>query len=78
MGVKTAEYYEARIAALYTQLEALEASPVAEYQTDNGGQRMMVKYRSADEIMSLIRQYERKLARINGGGRALAVFRRGI
>lgn len=77
MAVKTAAYYTARIEALHTQLEALESSPVEEYQTDNAGQRMGVKYRKMDDIRKSIAWYERKLAQLNSkGGRALAVFRR--
>ena len=78
MGVFTAAYCEARITALGLQLEALEASPVEEYQTDNAGQRMGVKYRKVQEITKLITYWERKLAAINSrGGRALAVMKRG-
>lgn len=78
MAVKTAAYYTARIEALYTQLEGIEESAVAEYQTDNAGQRMGVKYRTHEEILRLIKFYERKLAALEGrGGRVLAVFRRG-
>jgi len=79
LAVKNAAYYEARITALYDELEALEASPVAEYQTDNAGQRMGVKYRSAKEVLDLIDRFERKLAMINSrGGKVLAVFKRGF
>ena len=79
MAVKTAAYYTARIEALYATLEAREGSNIAEYQTDNAGQRMGVKYQSNDEILKLIQYYERKLSALNGrGGRTLAVFRRGL
>ncbi len=78
MAVKTAAYHTARIEALYTQLEALEASPVNEYQTDNSGQRMGVKYRAIDDILKQIEFHQNKLAMINSkGGKVLAVFKRG-
>lgn len=78
MAVKTAAYHTQRIEALYLQLEELEASPVNEFQTDNAGQRMGVKYRSVADIMKQIKFHEEKLAMINSkGGRVLAVFRRG-
>lgn len=78
MGVKTVEYFEARITALYSQLEELESSPVEEYQTDNAGQRMQVRYRKMDEIRKQIAYYEGKISKINSrGGRALVRFRRG-
>lgn len=78
MAVKTAAYHEARINALYAQLEALEASPVNEYQTDNSGQRMGVKYRAIDDILKQIEFHQNKLALINSkGGKVLAVFKRG-
>lgn len=77
MAVKTAAYHTARIEALYLQLEALESSPVNEYQTDNSGQRMGVKYRAIEDILKQIKFHENKLAMINSkGGRVLAVFRR--
>lgn len=78
MAVKTAAYHTARIGALYTQLEALEVSPVNEYQTDNSGQRMGVKYRAIDDILKQIEWHQNKLSMINSrGGRVLAVLRRG-
>lgn len=78
MAVKTVAYHTARIEALYTQLEALEASPVNEYQTDNSGQRMGVKYRSIDEILKQIEWHQNKISLINSkGGKVLAVFKRG-
>ena len=78
MAVKTAAYHTARIEALYAQLEALEASPVNEYQTDNSGQRMGIKYRAIDDILKQIEFHQNKLALINSkGGKVLAVFKRG-
>lgn len=78
MAVKTAAYHTARIEALYAQLEALEASPVNEYQTDNSGQRMGIKYRAIDDILKQIEFHQNKLAMINSkGGKVLAVFKRG-
>jgi len=78
LAVKTAAYHTARIEALYAQLVALEASPVNEYQTDNSGQRMGVKYRAIDDILKQIKFHENKLALINSkGGKVLAVFKRG-
>lgn len=78
MAVKTVAYHTARIEALYLQLEALEASPVNEYQTDNSGQRMGVKYRSIDEILKQIEWHQNKISLINSkGGKVLAVFKRG-
>ena len=78
MAVKTAAYHTLRIEALYTQLEQLEASPVNEYQTDNSGQRMGVKYRAIDDILKQIEFHQNKLAMINSkGGKVLAVFKRG-
>lgn len=78
MAVKTVAYHTARIEALYAQLEALEASPVNEYQTDNSGQRMGVKYRSIDEILKQIEWHQNKISLINSkGGKVLAVFKRG-
>lgn len=78
MAVKTAAYHTQRIEALYAQLEELEASPVNEFQTDNSGQRMGVKYRAVADIMKQIKFHEEKLAMINSkGGRVLAVFKRG-
>lgn len=77
MAVKTAAYHTARIEALYAQLEALEESPVTEYQSDNAGQRTGVKYRTMEQIEKSIRFHEGKLAQINGKGRALVVVRRG-
>lgn len=78
MAVKTVAYHTARIEALYSQLEALEASPVNEYQTDNSGQRMGVKYRAIDDILKQIKWHEGKISQIETkGGRVLAVFKRG-
>lgn len=78
LAVKTVAYHEARIEALYLQLEALEASPVNEYQTDNSGQRMGIKYRAVDDILRQIKFHENKIAAINSkGGKVLAVFKRG-
>ncbi len=78
MAVKTVAYHTLRIEALYTQLEELEASPVNEYQTDNAGQRMGVKYRSIDDILKQIKWHEAQISKINTkGGRVLAVLRRG-
>lgn len=78
MAVKTAAYHTLRIEALYTQLEQLEASPVNEYQTDNSGQRMGIKYRAIDDILKQIEFHQNKLAMINSkGGKVLAVFKRG-
>jgi len=78
LAVKTVAYHTLRIEALYTQLEALEASPVNEYQTDNSGQRMGVKYRSIDDILKQIKWHEAQISKIeNKGGRVLAVFKRG-
>lgn len=78
MAVKTVAYHTARIEALYLQLEALEASPVNEYQTDNSGQRMGVKYRPIDDILKQIKWHEGQISKIqNRGGRTLAVLRRG-
>lgn len=78
MAVKTVAYHTARIEALYLQLEALEASPVDEYQTDNSGQRMGVKYRDIDKILEQIKWHEGKISKIETkGGRVLAVFKRG-
>ena len=79
MAVMTAAYYTARIEALHAQLEAIETSAVTEYQTDNAGQRMGIKYRNTAEITRLIDYYQRKLSAIESkGGRTLAVFRRGF
>lgn len=78
MAVKNVAYHEARIEALYLQLEALEGSPVTEYQSDNAGQRLGVVYRTPEQIREQIKWHEKKIAKINSkGGRALAVFRRG-
>jgi predicted DNA-binding protein (UPF0251 family) len=78
LAVKTAAYHTLRIEALYTQLEELEASPVNEYQTDNSGQRMGIKYRAIQDILSQIQFHENKIAMINSkGGKVLAVFKRG-
>ena len=75
MAVKTAAYYTTRIEALHTQLESLEESAVAEYTTDNSGHRNAITYRKMEEIRVLITWYEKKLLRLSGGGRALAVFK---
>lgn len=77
MAVKNAAYHEARITALYTELEALEESPISEYQSDNAGQRQGVKYRTRKEIQEAIKFHERKLARLNSKGFALAIRRTG-
>ena len=79
MAVKTVAYHTLRIEALYLQLEALEASPVNEYQTDNSGQRMGIKYRAIQDILKQIEWHENKIAMINSkGGKVLAVFKRGF
>lgn len=78
MAVKTVAYHTARIEALYLQLEALEGSPVTEYQSDNAGQRMGVTYRTPAQIHKAIQWHNRQISLINSkGGRALAVLRRG-
>jgi hypothetical protein len=78
MAVKTVEYHETQIAALYAQLEELQASPVTEYQSDNAGQRLGVKYRTPAEIQKWIKYHEKKIAQIKSkGGRVLAQLRRG-
>lgn len=77
MAVKGIAYHEARIEALYLQLEALEGSPVTEYQSDNSGQRMGVVYRTPEEIRKWIKFHEDKISLLKSkGGRALAVLRR--
>jgi hypothetical protein len=78
MAVKTVEYHEEQITLLYAQLVELQQSPVTEYQSDNSGQRMGVKYRTPAEIQKWISWHEKQISRIKSkGGRALAVFRRG-
>lgn len=75
MATKTVAYHETRIDALYTELEALEESPVSEYTVDNAGQRMGVKYRTREQIQKAINFHQRQINKINGTNRALAVFR---
>lgn len=70
----TKAQHEAAIAALEVQLEALRESPISEYQSDNSGQRMGVKYRSVSEIIAEIKYHKKQIAKISGS-RALAVFR---
>lgn len=58
----TLAYLQARLAAQYTLLEAMESTTIGQYITDNSGVRQQVTYRAIEEVRNTIDWLEQKIA----------------